>query len=303
VVYNTSKTARRDFFSFDVTEIPQGTGTGFVWDADGHIITNFHVIQGASSAQVTLQDQSHWPAELVGVEPDKDVAVLRIQAPKAQLKPIALGTSSDLAVGQDVFAIGNPFGLDQTLTTGIISALGREIKSVTGRPIVGVIQTDATINPGNSGGPLLDSAGRLIGMNTAIYSPTGASVGIGFAVPADIVNRIVEQLIRYGRVVHPSLGVEVAEDYINQQLNLKGVLILSVAQGSSADKAGVRPTVRDRFGHVKLGDIIVSIDGKTVRSTDDLYKAIDQKQVGDKVSLQMMRNGARESVTFALGKE
>lgn len=192
-------------------QIPEGTGSGFIWDHAGNIVTNFHVIQNADAAQVTLSDQSSWKARLVGGAPDKDLALLRIDAPADRLRPIPIGSSKDLQVGQKVFAIGNPFGLDQTLTTGVISALGREIESLTRRPIQGVIQTDAAINPGNSGGPLLDSAGRLIGVNTQIYSPSGAFAGIGFAIPVDTVNRFVPELIRYGRVIRPGIGVQVAE--------------------------------------------------------------------------------------------
>ncbi|MBM4297498.1 MAG: trypsin-like serine protease, partial [Deltaproteobacteria bacterium] len=187
VVNITAIGVERDMFTLNLYQIPQGTGSGFVWDTTGNIITNFHVIQNADAAQVTLADQSNWKARVVGVAPDKDLAVLKIDAPANKLQPIPIGTSKDLQVGQSVFAIGNPFGLDQTLTTGIISALNREIESVTRRPIQGVIQSDAAINPGNSGGPLLDSAGRLIGVNTAIYSPSGASAGIGFAIPVDTV--------------------------------------------------------------------------------------------------------------------
>lgn len=303
VVYITSIAMRRDFFSFDLMEIPQGTGSGFIWDAQGHIVTNFHVIQNATAAQVTLENQQSYPAELVGVEPDKDVAVLKIDVKGTPMRPIAVGTSNDLQVGQSVLAIGNPFGLDQSLTTGVISALGREIKSATGRPITGVIQTDAVINPGNSGGPLLDSAGRLIGMNTAIYSPTGASVGIGFAVPVDTVNRIVEQLIRYGKVVRPTLGVVFAEDHVMRRLGLKGVLVLDFAPKSGAAAAGLRPTRRDRFGRVELGDILVQIDGKPVASTNDVYKAIDAHEVGDTVKLTVEREGKKDTLTVKLGKE
>jgi len=198
VVHITTLETQRDFFSLNVQQVPRGTGTGFVWDERGHIVTNFHVIQNGNGARVTLADQSAYNAELVGAFPDRDLAVLRIQAPREKLPPIPVGTSRDLLVGQRVYAIGNPFGLDQTLTTGIVSALNREIESVNQRTIRGVIQTDAAINPGNSGGPLLDSAGRLIGVNTAIYSPSGASAGIGFAIPVDEVNRIVPRLIRDG---------------------------------------------------------------------------------------------------------
>ena len=206
VVYITSITVQRSLFNFRAMEVPKGTGSGFLWDDQGTVVTNYHVIEGAQRAHVTLYDQTTWPAELVGVEMDKDLAVLRIKAPKESLTAIPVGTSADLQVGQKVFAIGNPFGLDHTLTMGIISALGREIQAVNGRTIQGVIQTDAAINPGNSGGPLLDSAGRLVGINTAIYSPSGAYAGIGFAVPVDLVNRIVPQIIRYGKALKPGVG-------------------------------------------------------------------------------------------------
>ena len=212
VVFITRLRLQRDYLSLNVQQVPEGTGSGFVWDKAGHIVTNYPVIQGADSAQVTLADHSSWKARTVGAYPDKDLAVLRIDAPADKLFPIAVGTSQDLKVGQKVFAIGNPFGLDQTLTTGVISALNREIESVTHRPIQGMIQTDAAINPGNSGGPLLDSAGRLIGVNTAISSPSGASAGIGFAIPVDEVNRVVPQLIAHGKVTRPGLGVQVASD-------------------------------------------------------------------------------------------
>ncbi|MBI4422408.1 MAG: trypsin-like peptidase domain-containing protein, partial [Elusimicrobia bacterium] len=211
VAYITSMVVRRDVFSLNILEIPRGAGSGFIWDDQGHVVTNFHVIEGASSAEVTLADHSKWSAKLVGVAPEKDLAVLRIEAPAARLRPIPIGSSRDLQVGQSVYAIGNPFGLDQTLTTGVISALGREIHSASGHPIQGVIQTDAAINPGNSGGPLLDSSGRLIGVNTAIASPSGAFAGVGFAVPVDTVNRFVPQLIAFGKITRPGLGVTIAE--------------------------------------------------------------------------------------------
>ena len=210
VVHITTLQNQSNFFSLDVTQIPRGTGSGFIWDERGHVVTNFHVIQGGDAARVTLSDQSNYKAALVGAYPDRDLAVLRIDAPTEKLRALAVGESKNLIVGQKVYAIGNPFGLDQTLTTGIVSALNREIESVTRRAIPGVIQTDAAINPGNSGGPLLDSAGRLIGVNTAIFSPSGASAGIGFAIPVDEVNRVIPRLIRDGRVVRPTLGVGVA---------------------------------------------------------------------------------------------
>ncbi|MHC4912685.1 MAG: S1C family serine protease [Planctomycetota bacterium] len=289
VVYITSIAVQRDIFSFRALEIPQGTGSGFVWDESGYIVTNFHVIKDAQAAEVTLADSSKWKAKLVGFEPDKDLAVLKIDAPKKLLRPITVGTSSDLEVGQKVFAIGNPFGFDQTLTTGVISGLGREIESITRRPIQGVIQTDAAINPGNSGGPLLDSAGRLIGINTAIVSPSGAYAGVGFAVPVDFVNRMVPQIIRYGKVQKPVLGVTIAEDHVVKRLGAEGVLIFTVKPGGAADKAGVRPTRRDRRGRLVLGDLIVAVDNKTVSESRDLFRILDTHKIGDTVRLRVRR--------------
>jgi S1-C subfamily serine protease len=291
VVHITAITVQRDLFTLNLLQIPEGTGSGVVWDTNGNVITNFHVIQNADAAQVTLADQSNWKARVVGVAPDKDIAVLRIDAPANRLRAIPIGTSSDLQVGQSVYAIGNPFGLDQTLTTGVISALGREIESVTRRPIQGVIQTDAAINPGNSGGPLLDSAGRLIGVNAAIYSPSGASAGIGFAIPVDTVNRIVPELIRYGRVTRPGLGVQVAEDQIAQQLGVKGVLVVDVVAGSAAAKAGIRPTRREASGRVRLGDVVIALDGTKVNSPNDLFLLLEKYKVGDSVNISLLRDG------------
>jgi S1-C subfamily serine protease len=291
VVFITTSAVRRNSFNLNLTEIPQGSGSGFVWDQKGHIVTNYHVIQQADTAQVTLADRSAWQARLVGVAPDNDLAVLKIEAPAAQLRPIDVGTSQDLQVGQKVFAIGNPFGLDQTLTTGIISGLGREIESVSGRPIQGVIQTDAAINPGNSGGPLLDSAGRLIGVNTAIFSPSGAYAGVGFAVPVDTVQRIVPDLIRYGKVVRPGLGIVPAEDEITRRLGLQGALVINVADDGAAARAGLRPTRLDATGQVQFGDVIVELAGKPVRSRNDLYKALDGRKVGETVKIKVARGG------------
>ena len=291
VVNITAIGVQRDLFTLNLYQIPQGTGSGFIWDTRGNIITNFHVIQNADAAQVTLADQSNWKARVVGVAPDKDLAVLRIDAPANRLPPIPIGTSKALQVGQSVFAIGNPFGLDQTLTTGVISALNREIESVTRRPIQGVIQSDAAINPGNSGGPLLDSAGRLIGVNTAIYSPSGASAGIGFAIPVDTVNRIVPELIRSGKVTRPGLGVQIADEQIAQRLGVSGVLVVNVAKGSAASRAGIQPTRRDAEGRLRLGDIIVAIDGKKVTTPNDLFLLLEKYKIGDAVTVSMLRDG------------
>jgi S1-C subfamily serine protease len=303
VVHITTVAVRADFFGRNPQRIPAGSGSGFVWDAAGHIVTNFHVIQNADEAQIALADGSSSPARLVGAAPDRDIAVLRLTGGKG-LRPLPMGSSSDLAVGQKVFAIGNPFGLDQTLTTGVISALGREIESVTRRPIRDVIQTDAAINPGNSGGPLLDSAGRLIGVNTAIYSPSGASSGIGFAIPVDTVRWIVPQLIEHRRIVRPALGVTLAPDPLAAELGVtEGVLIIDIQEGSAAEKAGLRPTLRDlRTGDIRLGDVILEIDGKPMRSGEDVYVALERYTVGQRVRLGLLRDGARIDVTASLGE-
>ncbi len=301
VVYITSLDLRRDLFSLNVQEIPRGAGSGFVWDRAGHVVTNFHVIQRSRAARVTLNDQSTWDAELVGVAPEKDLAVLRIEAPAERLPPIGVGSSGDLQVGQKVFAIGNPFGLDQTLTTGIISAVGREIESRAQIPIRDVIQTDAAINPGNSGGPLLDSAGRLIGVNTAIYSPSGAYAGIGFAIPVDTVNWVVPELIARGRIERPRLGVDLVPARMVANLEVDGALIVRVMPGSGADRAGLRGTRRDAFGRIELGDVIVEVEGERVSSSDDLILLLERRRPGERVELSILRNGRPTKVTVELG--
>ena len=302
VVHITTLDVQRDFFSLNVEQVPRGTGTGFIWDEQGHIVTNFHVIQGGDAARVTLADQSSYNARLVGAFPDRDLAVLRIEAPRDKLQPIPLGMSRDLQVGQGVYAIGNPFGLDQTLTTGIVSALNREIESVTRRTIKGAIQTDAAINPGNSGGPLLDSAGRLIGVNTAIYSPSGASAGIGFAIPVDEVNRIVPRLIRDGRFIRPALGVTAGPENLAKALGApKGVLLVNVAGNSPAAAAGLQPFGRDRSGRIVQGDVITAVDGQPVADLDDMLSLLETRQIGDKVTLTVWRAGQTRKVTATLG--
>jgi S1-C subfamily serine protease len=275
---------------FEIQEVPRGAGSGFVWDRDGHVVTNFHVIQGASAARVTLHDQTEWPATVVGLAPDQDLAVLKIHAPGDKLPPILVGSSRDLQVGQKVFAIGNPFGLDFTLTTGVVSALGRSIGALTGRRIDDVIQTDAAINPGNSGGPLLDSSARLIGVNTQIASPSGASAGVGFAVPVDTVNRVVPQLLEHGRVVRPQLGVAVGNEALLRATGIKGVLVMSVVPGSAADRAGLRGTYRAEDGVLVLGDIIQGVDGRNVASVDDLYAALERRSPGETVKVRVLRD-------------
>ena len=301
VVYITTLVYRRDLFSFNVFEIPQGTGSGFIWDEAGHIVTNFHVVYEAQDVQVTLFNGTVFKAEVVGRAPDKDLATLRIRAPGEKLRPILIGTSADLKVGQSVYAIGNPFGLDQTLTTGIISALGREIESLTRRPIRDVIQTDAAINPGNSGGPLLDSAGRLIGVNTAIYSPSGAYAGVGFAVPVDIVSRTVPQLIAYGKVSRPGLGIQIVTDSVARQVGIKeGVLVLNVDSQGEAARAGVMPTRYDSSGDIVLGDIIIAIEGQSIQTSDDLDNTLERYNVGDEVRVEVIREGRRRTLRVRL---
>ncbi len=292
VVHITTLEMTRDFFSRSVQQVPRGTGTGFVWDSQGHIVTNFHVIQGGDGARVTLADQSTHKATLVGAFPDRDLAVLRIELPREKLAPIPIGTSRDLQVGQKVYAIGNPFGLDQTLTTGIVSALNREIDSANQRTIRGVIQTDAAINPGNSGGPLLDSAGRLIGVNTAIYSPSGASAGIGFAIPVDEVNRIVPRLIRDGRITRPALGISAASEQVQRALRLpEGVALVQVQPGGPAAKAGLQPFARAADGSIVAGDVITAINDEPVKSLDDVLTVLERHQPGDRLTLSVWRAG------------
>jgi S1-C subfamily serine protease len=301
VVYITNLQLRRDVFSLNVSEIPQGTGTGIVWSKEGYVITNFHVIEGASRVAVGLTDQTTWEAKIVGVAPDRDVAVLKIAAPADKLHPLALGDSDQLEVGRKVLAIGNPFGLDSTLTTGIISALGREISSPSGRRIRGVIQTDAAINPGNSGGALLDSSGRLIGVNTAIIGPSGANAGIGFAVPINTVKKVVPDLIKYGRENRPVMGVSSAPDPFARQYGIAGVIVVEVIRGSGAAKAGLLGVRRTAEGRVTLGDVIVAIDGVRVRDNDELLTQLEAHKAGDVVSVTVIRNEKELAVKVTLG--
>lgn len=300
VVHITTARVARDMFSMDVQKIPQGSGTGFVWDDRGHIVTNFHVIRSADVAMVAFDDQKTYSAKLVGAAEDKDLAVLKIEAPPEQLKPLRRGVSSDLQVGRMTFAIGNPFGLDQTLTTGVVSALGREIKSEAGVPIKDVIQTDAAINPGNSGGPLLDRSGQLIGVNTAIFSPSGAYAGIGFAIPVDTVRWVVPELIEHGKLIRPGMAITVASDTLLKRWRLpEGLLVLGVNEGSRAEEAGLRPTRRTNRGIV-LGDIIVAIDQQPVKKTSDLLLILENYSAGDVVRLTLLRDGRSVLVPITL---
>lgn len=299
VVTVTNHALVRDRRSYNLQSIPQGAGTGFVWDQQGTIVTNYHVLEGARKVTITLPDQTHWPAEVVGLAPDKDLAVLRVKAPAEKLKSLPLGDSNELDVGRKVLAIGNPFGLDASLTVGVVSALGREIESPNKRLIRNVIQTDAAINPGNSGGPLLNSRGQLIGVNTMIYSPSGASAGIGFAIPVNTVKKIVPQLINHGRLVRPILGIDVAPQQWADRYNIEGVLVKSSIAGLPAAKAGIRGLRRNSWGGlVGLGDIIVGIDERRVKNYDDLLSALEQHRPGDKVKVEVMRNN--QSLTYPL---
>ena len=304
VVFIATTQLVRDFWSRNMFSIPRGAGSGFVWDADGHIITNNHVVQGAAEAKVRLNDGRDYSARLVGASPAHDIAVLRIRVPERQPPPLPIGTSADLKVGQKVFAIGNPFGLDWSLTAGIVSALDRSLPAEDGRTVIEhLIQTDAAINPGNSGGPLLDSSGRLIGINTAIFSPSGAYAGVGFAVPVDTVNRVVPQLVAKGKYTRPALGV-VTDEQLNQQLarqlGVKGVAVLKVEPGSPAEAAGLRAARPAPNGGVVPGDIITAIDGKNVDSVARLVNRLDEHKVGDTIKLTVQRDGKPVELTATL---
>ncbi|KAG2485564.1 hypothetical protein HYH03_015729 [Edaphochlamys debaryana] len=365
VVNVTNLAIKRDAFTTNLLELPQGQGSGFIWDTNGHVVTNYHVIQDASDIKVTLSDGEEFSAKVVGVDPDKDIAVLQIgslgpgpeatgdgaekpqkllggapegpgraqagpeggaiesdlavtterdkavpivaavppptQASKIDAPPLALCSSSaDLVVGQKVYAIGNPFGLDHTLTTGVVSGTGREIQSISGRPIQDVIQTDAAINPGNSGGPLLDSGGCLIGINTAIYSPTGANNGVGFAIPVDIVRGSVTQIITYGKVTRPVLGISFAPDQSSEALGIKGILVLSAREGGPAWKAGLQGSKRDEYGRLVLGDIITAVNGSKIKTSSDLYRVLDKSDVGDTLKMTILRENSTLEVDVTL---
>lgn len=302
VVFITTKSLVRDFWTRNVFAVPRGSGSGFLWDDTGHVITNYHVIEGASEAIVKLSDGRDYRAALIGFSRPHDLAVLRIGVAAKHPPPLPLGSSGDLKVGQKVFAIGNPFGLDWSLTTGIVSALDRSLEG-DGFTIEHLIQTDAAINPGNSGGPLLDSAGRLIGINTAIYSPSGASAGIGFAVPVDTVNRVAPQLIRSGKYIRPALGIEVDEginERIKAVLGVSGIVILRVSPGSEAEKAGLAGGVILRSGEFIPGDIITAVNGKPVDTVGKLYALLDDFTVGDTVKLTLLTKGQTREVTATL---
>ena len=291
VVHVTSTALQRNFWTRDVREVRQGSGSGFVWDSNGLIVTNFHVIQNARRLFVELHDKSQWAAQVIGVAPEKDLAVLRIEAPEDVLFPLPVGDSGELEVGRKVLAIGNPFGLDTTLTTGVVSALGREIEAPNNRIIRNVIQTDAAINPGNSGGPLLNSLGQLVGVNTAIYSPSGASAGIGFAIPVNTVKEVVPQLISFGRLFRPVIGIELASDRWARRYRIDGVAVVRVFPGLPAADAGMRGVWKNYRGEMMLGDVIVALDDKPVASSDDYLSFMEKKKPGDRIRVRTRRDG------------
>jgi S1-C subfamily serine protease len=303
VVYITTRAQVQDFWSRDIFSVPRGTGSGFIWDEYGHVVTNYHVIEDASEATIRLANGKDYQATLVGASQLHDIAVLKIKVSQKFSPPLPIGTSHDLRVGQKVFAIGNPFGLDWTLTNGIVSALNRSLTEENGNTVEHLIQTNAAINPGNSGGPLLDSAGRLIGINTAIYSPSGANAGIGFAVPVDTVNRVVPQLISKGKYTRAALGIGIDED-INQRLTdllqIKGVVILNVPHGTAAAAAGLHGVITTRDGSIIPGDIITAIEGKPVDSVSKLVARLDDFRVGDKIRLTVLRQGKSREVPVIL---
>lgn len=287
------------FGGLQVYEVPQGAGSGFVWDKRGHIISNYHVVHEADALTVTFPDGATFDATLVGIAPDQDLAVLKVDVPPERLHPVRPTSSRNLQVGQTVLVIGNPFGLDTTLTVGIVSALGRTIMAMTGRRIAEVIQTDAAINPGNSGGPLLNSAGELIGVTTAILSPSGAYAGIGFAVPADTVSRIVPQLIEKGRITRAGVGVQFLPDHITRRAGVVGAAVYAVVSQSPAAEAGIAGATRS-FRGIFLGDVITAVDDQPVRDVEDYNMILDTCQPGQDVTLMLTRNGQSRTVTVRL---
>jgi len=300
VFINTSK-MQRDYWTRNVFKVKSGSGSGFIWDDEGHIVTNYHVLDGSSNFTVTLADQRVFEAQLVGFEKNKDLAVLKIDVKQGEVTPIKVGRYDDLRVGQSVYAIGNPFGLDHSLTTGIISALGREITSIGGRPIKDVIQTDAAINPGNSGGPLLDSSRRLIGVNTMIYSPSGASAGIGFSIPVDVVSWAVPDIIKYGKVKKPVMGVEILRQQIANKWELNGVMLTDVSKGSGAEQAGLKGYHMNQQGTKQPGDIITKINGQQIKSNNDLFLVLEKYEPGDKVEVEYIRDNKTQYTVVELG--
>ncbi len=304
VAFITSTTYQQDMFGGE-KESAKGSGSGSVIDAQGHILTNYHVIEGAENLTVSLGGNKTYPAKIIGGDPDTDLAVIKIEPGQDKLTVVSFGDSDNLQVGQKVLAIGNPFGLDRTLTTGVISGLQRPIRGTNNRPIEGAIQTDASINPGNSGGPLLDKFGKLIGINSQIFSRSGGSVGVGFAVPVNIAKRVVPQLLQFGEVRRPKLGIDgvPVERLVEQGVELpvaKGLLLRAIVANSPASEAGLRGLYRGANGRVALGDIITAIDGQIIGDLDDLYRYLDKKQIGDTVQIEVFREGKAVNVPVKL---
>ena len=301
-VVNVSNIKVADSFFYGRVEVPQGAGSGYVWDNNGHIVTNYHVVQGGDSFVITFHnDKKQYKAKVIGVAPNKDIAVLKLEEKPKKLVPVKVGSSKNLLVGQITLALGNPFGLDHSISKGIISALGRKIDGIGGVKIHDMIQTDAAINQGNSGGPLLNSSGEIIGMNTMIFSPSGSSAGLGFAVPVDTISRIVPQLIEHGKVIRPGLGIGILEDNVRERyVGDKGAVISYLDEKGAAAKAGLKGIEKDRFGRIYIGDIILKVDGKEVNGRDDVYHALDQKEIGDKVSIEYKRGKKVKTVDVTL---
>ena len=299
-VFVTQTRIVEDYFAGTLQEVPAGSGSGFVWDDQGTIVTNFHVVDGARNVTVTFHDQQTFEAKVVGLEARKDIAVLRVVAPAKLLVPIHVAKGEQVEVGQKAIAIGNPFGLDHTLTTGVISAIGRQVQGAGGVSIRDMIQTDAAINPGNSGGPLLDSSGKLIGMNTMIFSKSGGSAGIGFAVPIGTISRIVPQILKTGRAEQVGIGIGVDPvQKLERRLGQSGVIVLHVPEGGAAAAAGLRGLTRTRRG-LALGDVIVGIDGTRIQQFDDLYTALDQHKPDDTVKVTVLRGEGTVTLSIKL---
>lgn len=303
-VVNVSNIKRFRSWEYGSAEVPRGNGSGFVWDEAGHIITNYHVVEGGDKYMISFyNDKKQYEASYVGGEPNKDIAVLKLKEKPKFLRALVIGTSTNLQVGQGAIAIGNPFGLDHTMTSGIISALGRQIESVGGAKIKNVIQTDAAINPGNSGGPLVNTSGNLIGMNTMIISRSGSSAGLGFAVPSDTIKRIADEIVKYGEVKRAGIGISIVPDAIKERFEInKGIMIGSVQQGGPADKAGLEGIQRDSWGRYYLGDILLKINKEEVNSYDDIYHILDKYKIGDTVQVTYLRDGKQKTAKLKLIK-
>lgn len=301
-VVNVSNIRLAENFFYGTVEVPQGTGTGFVWDKEGHIVTNFHVVRGGNSFVITFHnDKKQYNAKVVGIAPNSDIAVLKVEKMPKSLKPIDIGKSKDLQVGQMAMALGNPYGFDHSISKGIISALGRKIDGIGNFKIYDMIQTDASINQGNSGGPLLNSSGEIIGVNTMIVSRSGASAGLGFAVPIDTVKKIVPQLIKHGKIIRPGLRVGILSEELKESLvKTSGAALRYVDPEGPAGLAGLQGMSKDRFGRIYIGDIITKVGDMDINTGDDLYHSIGKFKIGDKVNIEYLREGKKKNVTITL---